>query len=540
MAKTSRKGSKNSSDSPTSRTGPSCDPALIKPLAARLKKAQLPGQDALTKKQIDSAAAFLLGTACKRKGNAAAVSIESAVDDQQGRRTRIALINNDMPFLVDSVASLIAEQGLTIITMLHPVVAVRRSADGQLTELPDGNAANGESRESMIYIETERADAKTRRALSIGLREVLGDVHAAVSDWPKMQAAMADDAGRVSDPEGAALLRWLNDGMLTQLGHVTHHRDGSDQGQMGICRKSAREIMSPVSYERAFDWFDTQKGGNTGRAPLVIKANRVSNVHRRVPLDLFIIPVIESGRVEALSIHAGVWTSAALAAQSENVPRIRMHISALMEQLNFDPKGHAGKGLIHALTALPHDLIMGFVDDDTARVATTMMALVDRPKPRLALVESPLSRHLIAFVWLPRDMVATQTRKRIMALLVEASNGPILDWSMSVEGGVLATLRFVLDIRENATVPDEAALEADLQAVPVELGWQIVKFGPYEKKPLMHIHFNPSYQKNCIFFSCFHYQVWVKKKAQYCCRIYLVAYGIAVESTLYVASQVLV
>ena len=467
MATTAPKAPKKkpaqSTNGASRKSSATCNPALIKPLAARLKKAQLPGEDPLRKKQLDSAASFLLGAACKRKGNASAVAIETSADDTQGRRTRIGLINNDMPFLVDSVAALIAENGLTITTMLHPIVAVRRDGDGLLIDLPSGKAATGESRESMIYIETERADAKTRRALSIGLREVLGDVHAAVSDWPKMQAAMADDAQRVSDPEGAALLRWLNGGMLTQLGHVTHLRNGADQGQMGICRKSAQEIMSQLSYQRAFEWFDSQKGANTGRAPLVIKANRVSNVHRRVPLDLFIIPVIENGRVEALSVHAGVWTSAALAAPSENVPRIRAQIRTLMEHFGFDPKGHAGKGLIHALTALPHDMIMGFVDEDTARVTTTMMALVDRPKPRLALVESPLSRHLIAFVWLPRDMVATETRKRIMAMLEERSGAKILDWSMAVEGGLLATLRFVLDIRENATIPDETELETRLQ-----------------------------------------------------------------------------
>ena len=43
-----------------------------------------------------------------------------------------------------------------------------------------------------------------------------------------------------------------------------------------------------------------------------------------------------------------------------------------------------------ALTTLPHDLVIGFSDSDVARVATTMMSLVDRPRPRLALVEAPL------------------------------------------------------------------------------------------------------------------------------------------------------
>src|SRR5215212_2464949 len=51
-------------------------------------------------------------------------------------------------------------------------------------------------------------------------------------------------------------------------------------------------MLAPASYERAFKWFDQPRKGR-GAAPLIIKANRISNVHRRVPLDLFIVPVIE-------------------------------------------------------------------------------------------------------------------------------------------------------------------------------------------------------------------------------------------------------
>ena len=44
------------------------------------------------------------------------------------------------------------------------------------------------------YIETNRADARQRRKLERDLRTTLGDVRAAVSDWPRLQEAMRDDA----------------------------------------------------------------------------------------------------------------------------------------------------------------------------------------------------------------------------------------------------------------------------------------------------------------------------------------------------------
>jgi glutamate dehydrogenase len=415
----------------------------------------------MASKGMIEAAAFVLDVAAKREPGEAAIAVASTSDER--RFMRIAVVNDDMPFLVDSVSATVAAHGLSIDRLIHPVVAVDRDATGKLAALP-GRTSAGQARESMIYLETPRTDAKQRRELEAELRATLADVRAAVADWPKLRAAMREDADRIADEEGAELLRWLESGMLTQLGHLVRRRDGGCSEVLGICRKSAKQILADASYDRAFAWFDNLHL-NGGRAPLIIKANRLSNVHRRVPLDLFILPIYDGKNVTALSIHAGVWTSAALATPPAQVPRLRTQLVSLARKFGFDPQGHAGKALVHALTSLPHDLVIGFPDADIERVATTMMSLVDRPRPRLVLVEAPLSRHLFAFVWLPRDMLSTQVRNRIEDLLEEGAKAQAMDWSLQVEGGNLALLRYVLDYRESSGTPDAPAIEASIQAL---------------------------------------------------------------------------
>ena len=441
-------------------------PELATALAGRLAADQLPGDPAFSPGQLGQAARFVIETAAQRKPGQALLALESVSGSASERFMRIAAINDDMPFLVDSIAATVSAQGLAIDRLVHPIVAVQRSAAGELTGMA-ATADGAATRESMVYIEAERADARARRALAAALEATLADVSAAVTDWPRMQAAMAQDAAaldaRKGGAEGADLLRWLKDGMLTQLGHVVRRRDGGQDHALGICRRSARALLAPASYDKAFAWF-AGAGKSPARWPLIIKSNQLSNVHRRVPLDLFIVPITDqAGKVTALSVHAGVWTSAALAAPPDRVPRMRAQLADLVARLGFSPTGHAGKALFHALTALPHDLLIGFVQADLERVATTMMSLVDRPRPRLALVRAPLDRHLFAFVWLPRDALSTQVRLQVEALLTRATQAPVLDWALSVEGSSLALLRFVLDTREGARRPDEAALDAQLQ-----------------------------------------------------------------------------
>ena len=434
------------------------DPA--KTIARLLRGGVLPSETRFAARELEAAAALVAKAMQRRPAGETGLAYET-VSDGGHRFTRFALINDDMPFLVDSIAGAFAAHGLAIDRLVHPVAAIVRDKAGRLAAIDTTGGQEAGQRESIVYLEAPRADARTRRAVLDALRTSLAAVRAAVTDWPAMQAAMAADAERLTDPEAAELLRWFKDGKLTQLGHVVRRRDGKLADPLGICRPGGEELLSPASCEMAFDWL----ASHPDKAPLIVKSNQISPVHRRVPLDLFVVPVIENGRVTALSIHAGIWTSAALAAPPDEVPVMRRQLAAVMKRRGFDPKGHAGKALIHAMTRLPHDLLIGFAPEALERVATAMMSLVDRPRPKIVLVCSALQRHLFAFVWVPRDSISTGVRHQVMAMLEDAVGSPVLDWSLDVEGNSLALLRFALDIRACEDMPQEAALDAQLTSL---------------------------------------------------------------------------
>ena len=74
-----------------------------------------------------------------------------------------------------------------------------------------------------------------------------------------------------------------------------------------------------------------------------------------------------------LSIHAGLWTSAALNAPPRSVPVLRQRLAAFEARFGFDPAGHTGKALAHAMGALPHDLTTAFDADAVERLALTAL-----------------------------------------------------------------------------------------------------------------------------------------------------------------------
>jgi len=161
---------------------------MVKEIARRMRDSILPGDTPFKPSPLKKAAQFVFDTAREREEKHSALGMVSISGER--RFLRIAIINDDMPFLVDSIAATISDQGLSIDRLVHPIIPVKRNQSGILTGLPRGKEDDNSTRESMIYIETERVDARQRRELERRLRTTLGDVRAAVEDWPKLQAAV--------------------------------------------------------------------------------------------------------------------------------------------------------------------------------------------------------------------------------------------------------------------------------------------------------------------------------------------------------------
>jgi glutamate dehydrogenase len=432
----------------------------IAALSLALAQSALPGEAAdFGDAARSSAAEFLLATARTRFPDTPAIALESIAGEGARRRMRIAVVNDDMPFLVDSVAATLTARQLHIHRLLHPVLSVDRSDPGPRYSLPD--TADDRPKESLIYLEVDRTDARNRRSLEIELQDVLQSVRSAVADWSTIRNVVAGEAARLGEGEGAALLRWFLERHFTLLGHRTERHDGSIIGTgHGILGQAEQVLWSPAIRADAMAWF--ARGGD---APLILKSNLVSTVHRRAPLDMLVLPSRRNGVLAGISILVGLWTSAALRAEPEQVPVLRSRFADLEAKHRFNPAGHSGKALRHALSALPHDVLIAVDDSSLETIALNAMSLADRPRPKLVMVPGPLKCRLFAFAWLPREDVSTPRRKSIGEFLESRTGGTLLSWELEPGEGGLGLLRFTLELPVGTEIPEPLALDTAFEAM---------------------------------------------------------------------------
>ena len=147
----------------------------------------------------------------------------------ESTHTIVEIVNDDMPFLVDSVGMEVNRHGLTLHLIMHPILAVERASDGTLAGLASDSSPDSSSRgalESFIHVEVDRiVDPAQMESLSADLVRVLDDVRAAVGDWQPLVArvrAIADEVRQSPPPlpaeelsEGLAFLDWIADNHFT-------------------------------------------------------------------------------------------------------------------------------------------------------------------------------------------------------------------------------------------------------------------------------------------------------------------------------------
>src|SRR5919108_43358 len=90
--------------------------------------------------------------------NDAARAEEFVQHGWQSGHTVVELVCDDMPFLVDSTTMELSGHGTGIHLLIHPVVRVRRDADGELVAVlpPDAPEEEGTRTESFMHVEIDR------------------------------------------------------------------------------------------------------------------------------------------------------------------------------------------------------------------------------------------------------------------------------------------------------------------------------------------------------------------------------------------------
>ena len=377
--------------------------------------------------------------------------------------TVIEMVNDDMPFLVDSIGLTLTQRSLALHFLVHPIFAVTRDAAGNLQSIHErGQNPDGRKQrlESFQHIEVDRiVDPAKLRALQADIERGLRDVRLACADWPKMQEAArraAEDLNTLSarfDPrdvsETQALLEWMRTRHFTFLGYREYRLRGGKGGEslepveaggLGILRAGHKH---PPATGRILA-SDIRRQSRSRDLALVTKANFQSTVHRPGYLDYIGIKHFgPRGELLGERRFLGLWTSVAYSTNPRDIPLVRHKVAQVVQHFALAPDSHDGKALQHILESFPRDELFQASVPELIKVVTGVFGLQERPRVRLLLRRDAFRRFYSCLVFVPREKYNTVVRQRIENVVRDAFDAFSMESQVQIAESNLARIHIV-------------------------------------------------------------------------------------------------
>jgi glutamate dehydrogenase len=393
----------------------------------------------------------------------------------------LEIVNDDMPFLVDSVVAELNSRGLEIRLFVHPVFLVSRDAAGRLVGFEE-DAAEAR-RESFVHFHIEaEGDAAQRAEVVQALQGILAEVRISVQDWQPMLARLREIiAGLQNNPppleaaevsEGVEFLKWLGAANFTFLGARDY--DFTNKNVLVPVFETGLGLLRAADSPALRQWNEplavTAEIGAFLAEPtllIVTKSSARSRVHRRVHLDYIGVKRFDrAGKFVGEHRFCGLFTSTAYTQSVRSIPYLRRKTDGVIRRAGFDPASHSGKALVNVLETYPRDELFQIDEATLYRFALDILHLDERPRVHVLPRRDLFGRYVSVLVYIPRDRFSGQIRAAIAGYLSEAFNGRLSGYYPFFPETPLVRIQYVIARADSALAdPDRTSLDRGVEAI---------------------------------------------------------------------------
>jgi len=392
--------------------------------------------------------------------------------------SQLFLVNDNIPFLVDSATMACAEFGLTVKLISHPIIQIK-GEDNQRVLIDKSHKGKTEAK-SLIFIEVKRIDSeKEVAALLSYLEQVFAQIRQAVNDWqPMLQAideakqdigVMDDDKVRV---EQQAFVDWLIDDNFTFLGYRKYERN---KDQLLAVKQSGLGLLSSKldadgndASQLSVDSYQIKKQSDL---VVITKVNVISKIHRKGNLDYIgLLETDDKGEVVAEHRFIGLFTSVATNTNALKIPYINSKIRILIKQFGFDAHSHSGKMLMHIINTMPRDEVLQSNTNELFHAVYQSLVIQEKITTQVTARQDKFNRFCSFMIYVPRDLFNTNTRVKIQNLLTTSVGGVEVEYAVAIDDSHYARLYVV--IRDINQFNDDILEKIKVDIIEVVTTWE--------------------------------------------------------------------
>ncbi|OFW79758.1 MAG: hypothetical protein A2887_03095 [Alphaproteobacteria bacterium RIFCSPLOWO2_01_FULL_40_26] len=397
--------------------------------------------------------------------------------------TFIDIINDDMPFLVDSTVAYLDKQGIKIKNIIHPIYHVVRAKNGEFVKIASKDDKDSVC-ESAIQLHIDKiispADIKV---LHDNIEKILNTVTLVVEDWKpmislvgkaKLQLDHAKKLGWKAEEisEIKEFISWINDGNFILLGakefDIVESKNGEyrleevkdNDPDLGIFRSKYDDFRPEVLNSSVLEVAGSIKN------PFVIevlKSRYRSRVHRITNAERIRVQKISAdGKIIGEFRFVGLFTSSAYHVSINSIPMVRHKTAKVIKDSGYVKGSHNYKDLISALESYPRDELFQISAEDLLKNAVGIVSICGRSVVKFFARKDKFDRFISCLIFTPRDRSNSELREKIRNYLAKIYNGEVADSFVQITESNLTRIHLIIRTDHGIPYVDEAEAEREI------------------------------------------------------------------------------
>jgi len=413
-------------------------------------------------------------------------------DGWKSPHTVIQIVQDDMPFLVDSTRMAINHFDLQIHFISHFAGLKVVSHGDHVTEIVTSTNNNNNKNVlavAPIYIEVDAMhDQAAMDKLKQNIIDALQDVKLAVSDWRKMVARVETCLTELENNpppvvaqdeliESRDFLRWLINNNFTFLGARDYKLIGNGTSRaLQIIPGSGLGVLRDASFSTTAKMYaelppQARKMALSKNILIIAKTNTTSTVHRQTYTDYVGVKMFnKEGELIGERRFIGLYTSTAYHSSPRQIPFLRHKVDQVLEQLSYPPDSHDGKEAVHILETLPRDDLFQATVDELLNLTINILQLKERKKIRLLVRRDAYYRYFSCLVYVPRDIFTTELARSMQSILMQELKGQECTFTTYFSDSLLARIHFLIRVNPKSPIDFDVA-ELEKKLIHIARSW---------------------------------------------------------------------
>lgn len=402
----------------------------------------------------------------QRTGPGCQIAETRHTDGSAGMSTALLILNEDMPYLVDSFVMALRRQRVVASGVLNAVLPVRRDAAGNVTSVGEAGAP---LESYVLCLLAEDLPQEELSALVERIQMVARDaatVHRDLLPMRDRMTAVAAAAAASGDPSGqevSSFLEWAKNEGFEPFGYAYYfvkpgvrELERDIPSRIGVLQDTSHPVYATSLQNIPGDFEILSKRGETLS---IVKADVAGTLHRDQPLDFIGVRNTDTqGNTIGEHCFVGLFTRAATSTPLARLPFARGRVAKVLGIAGVRQEGFRAEKFIEIMESLPRTEALEADPEWLAQVCSSVVSLYKQPRAKVFARRDVYARHLNVLVYLPRERYSAAVVAALAQALKDSSGAIDVRTQTLVADGPLARVYLIAQAARNPL-----DLETDIQ-----------------------------------------------------------------------------